>query len=376
VSEEKTSRCGPAAARTDIAALLRLAAAGLAPMLDPEQRQFCYRLNRTEAGLVREGISQRYTIMTLLGLRRFEASGGETPREFECVLKTTLEETEWIESIGDAGLMVWLAAVAAPERLEETYTKLRIDTALERFADAREGPTMEMAWLLAGLAQAAATKAPRLTNLQDVMARTYSLLKANQGSHGFFGHQAQGATFTSNLRRRIGSFADQVYPIHALSHFAKTCDDRDALKRAERCAEAICEAQGPMGQWWWHYDASSGRVFQRYPVYSVHQHGMAPMALLALSAAGGSDFRGPVYKGLQWIDGNNELDQDMREPSAQIVWRNIHRRGRRLMYGREFLDFLRNAPGPVTRDELAITYECRPYELGWLLYAFSGHDCV
>ena len=43
-------------------------------------------------------------------------------------------------------------------------------------------------------------------------------------------------------------------------------------------ASASCRV--PHGQWWWHYDVRDGSVVERYPVYSVHQHAMAPMALL------------------------------------------------------------------------------------------------
>ena len=41
-----------------------------------------------------------------------------------------------------------------------------------------------------------------------------------------------------------------------------------------RCAHGLCQAQGALGQWWWHYDSLRGRVFEGYPVFSVHQHGM------------------------------------------------------------------------------------------------------
>ena len=67
-----------------------------------------------------------------------------------------------------------------------------------------------------------------------------------------------------------------------------------------------------MGQWWWHYDSLTGNVFQRYPVYAVHQHGMAPMALFALADAARLDFSQSICNGLAWIyGGNNELAVDL-----------------------------------------------------------------
>jgi hypothetical protein len=196
------------------------------------------------------------------------------------------------------------------------------------------------------------------------------LLKKNQGEYGFFGHQIAGGP-GSALRRRIGSFADQVYPIYALSRFAQAYGAQEALSTAQNCADAICLEQGSHGQWWWHYDSSRGKVLQRYPVYSVHQDGMGPMALFALSEAAGLDYSDPIYKGLAWIAGHNELTANLCDTSAGLIWRSIYRKGRG-MYGREFFRYLGvfNHSGPV-RD-LGILFECRPYHLGWLLYAFAG----
>ena len=52
-----------------------------------------------------------------------------------------------------------------------------------------------------------------------------------------------------------------------------------------------------------------------YPVYSVHQHAMAPMALLDLRAAGGTDYMPAIAKGLQWLDSHPEKSEDMVSPS-------------------------------------------------------------
>jgi hypothetical protein len=58
-----------------VRALVSLAARGLVAMFDADKQLFCHRLLRTEQGLVREGLSPRYTIMTLLGLRELEMAG-------------------------------------------------------------------------------------------------------------------------------------------------------------------------------------------------------------------------------------------------------------------------------------------------------------
>ena len=63
----------------DVQQLMALAVKGLAPMFDAPSQLFCDRLVRTQEDLVRVGLSRRYTIMTLLGLRKFEANRSQTP---------------------------------------------------------------------------------------------------------------------------------------------------------------------------------------------------------------------------------------------------------------------------------------------------------
>src|SRR5208337_5552579 len=96
-----------------------------------------------------------------------------------------------------------------------------------------------------------------------------------------------------------------------------------ALGRALECASAVSRAQGESGQWWWLYDSRSGRVSSRYPVYSVHQHGMAPMGLFALEKATGRSFTEAIHTGLRWIYGTNELGADMRDLVENLIWRCI-----------------------------------------------------
>src|SRR5262249_20345113 len=146
------------------------------------------------------------------------------------------------------------------------------------------------------------------------------------------GHLGRSVSWSGWLRGSIGSFADQVYPIYAMTRLAQACDTQEPLARALDCAHAICHAQGPLGQWWWHYHARRGHVVRRYPVFTVHQDGMAPMALFALGQATGQNFSRHIYKGLQWDFGNNELAQDMRDESTNLIWRSIFPKPKSKMY--------------------------------------------
>jgi hypothetical protein len=213
--------------------------------------------------------------------------------------------------------------------------------------------------------------------LAEAADRAAERLLAVQGPTGLFGHHLP-ADGLSRFRSHVGCFADQAYSIQALARYAATTGDEDALVAAERGADRIVALQGDSGQWWWHYDWRHGTVVERYPVYSVHQHAMAPMALMELKEAGGPDHRAAVAKGLAWLLERPESGADLIADELGVVWRKVGRREPRKMVRKvrsamssaqpelrlTWLDRL-FPPGPVDR-------ECRPFELGWLLYAWHA----
>jgi len=353
--------------------IVKLAVEGLTPMFDTSRQLFCYKLKKTDQGLIQEGISHRYTMMTLLGLHRYEQAGGTSPLATELVLNTLLADLSWIQDIGDLGVLLWLCAVAAPDRLAKLEKQLPIANALSTYPSAKRGVTMELAWFLTGLSYWGLAFPNQLPQLERLAVATYERLKENQGESGFFGHLCTSSSLLGMARGRIGSFADQVYPIYGLTQFSRAFGHGEASRKAMDCALGICEVQGPLGQWWWHYDSVAGQVVDGYPVFSVHQHAMGPMTLFALGEAAQRDFRPWIYKGLQWINFQNELGYEMEDASAKLIWRCIFRSQRSL--SRYLNAALGRYSDPVQHDraeDLKVLFECRPYELGWLLYAFAA----
>lgn len=361
----------PASAELDIRELNSLAVRGLVSMFDAEKQLFCHRLVRKEQGFVREGISSRYTIMTLLGLHELDRAGAPPLFNTQGIFENFSRDTRWIQGAGDLGLMIWLMATISPDQLGSFLSGANLDAAFDQHLDARQGRTMELSWFLAGLAHGAATSPKIATKLADLARKTYGRLKESQGDCGLFGHLARSRSLNGVLRGRIGSFADQIYPIYAMSKFATAFSIEEPLDSALRCASAICTAQGPLGQWWWLYDSPTGRISSRYPVYSVHQHGMAPMGFFALEEASGQSFTEAIYKGLRWIYGANELGADMRDSAHNLIWRCLRPENSRTKYRDMALSLIRPPKEDAPVGPLAILHEDRPYELGWLLYAFA-----
>lgn len=351
--------------------LCDLAASGLVGMLDPKRQIFCDIYNRTEKGMIREGLSPRYTMMALLGLHRYERSGRRSPVAIAPILDSLLRDTSWIASAGDLGLLLWTCAELVPERLPDVYRKVGAQEALRRFSDGRQGYTMEVAWYLTGIANCYLAGYADLPGLGEQAVAAREILEANCGPSGVYGHLTRSGSLVGYARGRIGSFADQVYPTIAFARLSQALEDEKARQMASRTAEKMCELQAPLGEWCWHYDSVSGRVVSRYPVYSVHQHAMGPMMLFAAGEATGCDFGKAIHKGLAWISGNNELGRDFVEPSLGLVWRCIYL-GPMDAKTDAARRFLRLHRGTADARRLKVRYECRPYELGWLLYAFAG----
>src|SRR5579863_1278431 len=350
---------------------IALAVQGLPAMFDRQKQLFCYSLQKTDRGMIQEGISHRYTMMTLMGLHRLEEAGAVSPFESKPILQALLSDLSWLNNIGDLGVLLWLCGVVCPERYAELESRLEVQSALTHYRGARQGVTMDLAWFLTGLSywgQACPQKW-----IEPLALQTYDLLAKNQGERGFFGHLSRSRSISGVARGRTGSFADQVYPIYAMAQFSKAYQHEEAAKRALKCAVGLCEEQGPMGQWWWHYDAPGGRVTDGYPVFSVHQHAMGPMTLFGLGDVIHHDFDPWIYKGLRWVNSANELGFNMEDASRGVIWRAIFRSRRSL--GR----YLKAGFGRYSKtvehshpEDLQVLFECRPYELGWLLYAFAS----
>jgi hypothetical protein len=351
--------------------LVDLAVKGLPPMFDRGRKLFCEKLKKTDPGLIQEGLSQRYTMMALLGLHRYGEAGGTSFLSSAAVLDTLFADLSWIQDIGDLGLLLWLCGVAAPDRLAKLGEQLPIANALSTYPSAKTEATMELAWFLTGLSYWGSAFPKQRPELEGLALATYGRLKGNQGKRGFFGHLCTSSSWRGMARGRIGSFADQVYPIYAMTQFARAFGYEEAGCRALSCARAICAAQGALGQWWWHYDSLGGEVVEGYPVFSVHQHAMGPMALFALGEATAEDFIPWIYRGLQWVNGKNELKVNMEDDNAKLIWRCQFRRRSRLM--KYFSFAIASGEGEFqAAEDLEVLYECRPYELGWLLYALAA----
>jgi hypothetical protein len=348
--------------------LVAPAAEALAGMVTPSGLM-CFEVR---AGELRgwHGESVRYTLIATLGLLRAVRSGGCWPLAPERLRDAADAELERPEvTPGDLALRLWIEARA------DTGSAPALIERLERSLSARGGLAgregLELAWIVTALAE-----------LPDAGSRGRSLLAAaldqlidgNQAASGLFRHFGE-----PGARRGFPNFATQIYSVLALALVAGRGLDARALPAATRAADRLLELQLPDGGWPWLFDSERGNVVERYEVYAVHQHGMAPMALHELARAAGDDrYVAAAERGLPWLFGANDLSADMAHLGRGLTHRSI-RRARPLdrlwLYANTALATAVGRPRGGRGRRLEVNRTCRPYELGWLVEAWAGaHD--
>jgi hypothetical protein len=351
--------------------LRELALRGLTRMYRGRDRGFAFRVRRARDGVRLEGSSLRYTAISLIGL------AGESEPAQAAVLAGVDARTACaplvraacsVDNLGDVALALWAAAAAGVRdrrALAERLLALR--------PEAAPHATVEVAWTLAALC---ADVDAGGAGMRERLARR--LIAAWEPRSGMFPHRL-GSPGAAGLRGHVCCFADLVYPIHALARYAELSGEVHARDVAAQSARAVCERQGPAGQWWWHYDRRTGRVVERYPVYAVHQDSMAPMALLAVEGATGLDLGRPIARGLAWLACAPELEgRSLVDEGADLIWRKVARReprklSRTVQAAVSGVHWRLRVPGlDALFPAIAIDHEDRPYHLGWILHAWPA----
>lgn len=362
--------------RDTIERLIEVAKRGLGQMRTDEGFAQTLRGVHSRSGLMLqlEGRNLRYAAIVALGAsyldipQQRDILGGETAAEF---IQSAVGWTEKSSDAGALALVAWAAAEIAQQNAENIFQRLQ-----SLLVHGAPVSTVECAWALS-----AAVAAHRLRDTQELCTIAADRLRAAQRQSGLFPHMLP-SNAGGRFRSHVGSFADQVYPIQALSRLSALMNDKSLLAAAEACASKICHHQGPFGQWWWHYDIRTGDLVEGYPVYSVHQHAMGPMVLFELLEAGGTDYRNNIVRGLKWFTERPEIDIDLISEEHGVVWRKVGRKEptkavRSISAVTTALKPGAHMPG-LNRifPPQEVDYECRPYELGWILYAWLSGGVI
>lgn len=308
------------------------------------------------------------TCICLVSIERVEIKPSEIGFNPAQTFNALLQLAQSKPYLGGIGLIIWANAVWEMKSLAELQQQL--DIPFENLTAALTSlTTMETAWLVSGLLhEYQRHPAAKTKEYLDIALNT--LLTRYQPASHLMVHAAAQAPWSHRLRRWVANFADQIYSVQALAFAAITSGNEVAQSTATNLANQLAKLQGELGQWWWHYNPHNGEILQSYPVYSVHQYGMAPMALAALQAAQGSNFEPMVQRGRDWLE-HNELNLKMIDRQANTIWRDIEYHQNLLEKVVRRTNSLLGKGDQLTARplNLKLNYETRPYEWGWCLYA-------
>jgi Pectic acid lyase len=361
------SRDDDSTPQEDVRRLVTLSLRGLQAMQRPDGL-FCHE--RSSQG-TNSGRSIRYSLMCYLGLLEATSHGYDHDLDTEALRRQLSSEIDSEElKPGDLGLYLWADATGHSfTDAEELAARAERAFAAGGGTRAREG--QEVAWLVIGLSKhrdARATSAG-----QQLLSAALDDLLSRTSWSGLLYHYGE-----RNRRRRFANFATQIYGVLALATAAKDEADRRVLEAARRAADRLLALQLEDGGWPWLYDVRRGGVVERYEIYSVHQHAMAPMALLELAEVSGDRrYVDAAVRGLAWIHGRNELGVDMVDEPKGLIYRSIRRKrpfDRTILYANTALSVVLGHGAPLRRVQVELQPTCRPYELGWLLAAWCGRE--
>ncbi|MCE5328563.1 MAG: hypothetical protein LLG01_19340 [Planctomycetaceae bacterium] len=381
-TQKSDSTVASVSIQTELGRLMPLAMEGLDRLYVPEARAFCRTGIRNEQGIVvREGLSMRYTAMALIGLAAQWQLGNEAARDYSPALTHLVEWAMGEAPVGNLGLVLWALTLWQDSRADDVLNLIDVRRA-ELLSPSAPASSMELGWLLTGLGHWLGWKKP-VNWAVELAATAGETLLANQSSaSGLFTLSGRKGIrdAVAPLRRRLGSFASQVYPVVGLARCAIAMGWRHFSAAARLCADRLCCLQGVGGQWWWIYSVRRGQVVVRYPVYSVHQDAMGPMAMMAVAETLNMDLYDPaIAAGLEWLTRHPECPgEDMIDYSQSMIWRAVQRdprvstgafglgpRERRMLWLVGWTDRVDRRP---FRDGF-VCHECRPYHLGWVLLA-------
>jgi hypothetical protein len=366
----------------DARKLCGIALERLPHMIDPATGLVVFRVQGED--LAPAGTSFRYTAITAIGLDRAAQCGLPCRVDLDRLHEALDATLPAAETSGDLGLVIWAAARVRRPLAERALGELAT-CGLARVRGGRHVHSTELAWVVIGLAEALSAGVGDERDVRARLDQAFARLLAQRGRSGLFcfarplDPAARPRTAGELLRGRLGFFDAQVYGIMACLARDSVVGDPEARDAARAVGERLLAHQHPLGQWGWHYDAHTGALVDLYPVYSVHQDGMAPMALLPLERAVDLPLTNAVARGVAWLFGHNELRARMADEPRARIWRSIRRRA---PYGRVVhplkalhlaglggrLDLGARLAG---RGVLEIDRELRPYHLGWCLLALA-----
>ena len=354
-----------------IRAFVDVALQGLSHLYNSSERTFFEKLIRHGTDMNVTGRARAESLQVLLGLYEAYHYDIEVPFDLPVLTEYQVSDASSVASLAQLGLSLWMTARSQPELLESLYQRVALSHALDMFEDAAMGNTRALSWFLTGLSEIRLSDGEEPEQLEELAFMTRQKLFLNYGGFGVFCHTHKRRLFT-RITSKFGNFEDQVFGIYAFARFGRAFGDEQALNIARDCAECLINNQGELGQWWHSYEQASGTVVRKFPVRSVCQFGLAPLALYEVGELTGLPVLDAIEYGLAWVRGDNELNFDLLDRERSLIWEGAFDT-KYNTYAKEWSVSRGLKSQKDKKKPLAVSWECRAGDLGWLLYALAGH---
>lgn len=317
--------------------------------------------------------SLRYSVNTLLGLNSAARAGGlgvSTAEVDAMVAQFAQVNARALDDVADLGLYVLLLVESgwsgAGEAARSALARL---TTLVEGRQPQSFVMQDLAWLVWG---AAAASRVGIAGADELGRSATALVK----SHFVDEHSRLPRHSCRRYRQRVVSFGAFAYFLRAMWEAGDAFGDDEAAELFGLGVTHAVSIQGPQGEWPWMIDVRTGRPFDPYPVFSVHQDSMALLFLHPALDDGRADVDAAVTRSLAWGFGHNELGiRFYLEDPLFFAYRSIER-AESMPRLRRYLRFLSYAvlQRPTTFAAgrgVRLNPECRSYHLGWILFVWS-----
>lgn len=362
-----------------LAELSELALDTLPQMYLPEAGLFAHKTTVENGRYVNARPNVLYSSDSLIGILSQRRRPADQVMDLGAAMDGAVKAAAERNLADELGNMVWACTLAEDSRGEGLLQAL---IQLDPEAEPGGNLGLFLYGLMAGARAYESQRDAAVAKGREVVAALLSRFSPQAEVFSGTGRR-QGLPRRELVEHGIASFAAQVYPLHGLAAYYLFTEETPH-PAVEVVARRIVDAQGPLGQWWWIYSTRQRAVIEGYPVYSVHQDGMAFLGLMELERLGIGGFRDALALGLEWELGANELGTSLVSHDPNSIARCIQRVGSQAdgIYGVSQLNFARMVARSLAPrlagdrtgaapQNLEMLMECRSYHLGWLLYADS-----
>ena len=304
-------------------------------------------------------------IIVLLGLLRAEESEIDQPFSTGALRTKILGDLgESGVSIGELGLALWAESRAGGEAIGEVDGLLRRATVrgLEKV------PLEQLAWLASGLTESSVLTGDPSTGLvRETKAELISRLTGTG-----LGRDVHA--------RRLGTavpVASEFHLLHALCQMVRA-GDRELIEPAGRLASGLLGLQRGDGSWPGLVDPVRSEAAVIYPVLTVTQLAIAPMAMRAALEIGlEGKLQSAIEAGMKWTEGENALGLGLVHEADARIDRGILPKRKPGALERGISSAARRIRGQAHETDarqLIVDPAASSEDLGWVLEAWAGRQ--